>query len=185
MTDKLKFIEAEMRERPSPWPKTREELHATIDALIDGEHDYGTCVYAMSLAAVAAYNFVAHELGATGFQASCADLDILRRNRSIDGPFALIKGEDMLYPQYDIEAKVREYLSGWQEWASKEAKKKLADPTTIGAAPSVIAHWQKLAALGEGEPSTLLADSRLLADAVLHTDAQSQAVGCPGETRTS
>ena len=33
----------------------------------------------------------------------------------------------------------------------------------------------------EGEPSTLLADARLLADAVLHTDAQYQAVGCPGE----
>jgi hypothetical protein len=39
------------------------------------------------------------------------------------------------------------------------------------------------AALGEGgqAATSLLADARLLAEAVLHTDAQYQMIGCPGE----
>ena len=33
----------------------------------------------------------------TGFQVSCADLDISKRLRGIKGPFILLKAEDMLY----------------------------------------------------------------------------------------
>ncbi len=89
--------EQQLRDEKNPWPKTKEELHKYIDALMDQQHDYGTCVYAMSLAATAAFNYVAGALGSSGFQSSCADMDIIRRTRGIDGPFMFLDFNDELY----------------------------------------------------------------------------------------
>ena len=136
--------EKEMREADVPWLKTSKELNEYIESLLAIEHDYGTCVYAMSLASVATFQYIAHKLGVTGFQASCADMDILTRTRSIKGPWMLIKAEDMLYPQYDLPAKLQEAMDGWQEWVSEEAQKKLSASGNKQAAPTVLAHWKML-----------------------------------------
>ena len=135
--------EAEMREAKVPWPKTKEQLVEYIESLVNRQHDYGTCVYAMSMAAEAAFNYVAGKEGCTGFQASCADLDFVRRVRLLKGPFMLIKAEDMLYPQYNLFDKLSESMEKWKPWAKEEAVKKLAE--TDHAHPDVIAHWKKLA----------------------------------------
>ena len=135
--------EEELRKEKAPWPKTIEELSEYITSLVERDHDYGTCVYAMSLAATAAFYHVSTKLGVTGFQASCADLDFLKRTRHLDGPFMIIKGEDMLYPQYNLQENLREAMESWKEWAAKEAKKNLE--TSDGAHPSVVAHWKELA----------------------------------------
>lgn len=132
-----------LREFKTPWPKTIDELQAIISAVTNRPHDYGTRVYAMSIAAEATFNYVAATLGCTGFQASCADLDIIRRTRLLSAPFAIIDGNDLLYPQYDIEAKVRELLYKWEPWAIAEAKKKLE--TVDQCHPNVKDHWQELA----------------------------------------
>lgn len=108
--------ESAMRDAKVPWPLTKEQLVEYIQSLVDRQHDYGTCVYAMSMAAEAAFNYVSHCLGVTGFQASCADLDFVRRTRSLKGPFILLKGEDMLYPQYDLEEKLEEAIKNWRPW---------------------------------------------------------------------
>jgi hypothetical protein len=135
--------EQEMREETAPTFDTVEELQGYITSLVEREHDYGTCCYAMSLAATAAFNFVASKLGVTGFQASCADLDILRRTRHLDGPFLILKGEDELYPQYDNHKKLEESRESWKSWIAEQAAKKLED--VEHAHPDVIAHWKKLA----------------------------------------
>jgi hypothetical protein len=135
--------EAEMRETKDPWPYTMEQLVEYIKSVTERQHDYGTCVYAMSLAATAAFNFVAHQLGVTGFQASCADLNFLRRSRSIKGPFMILKGEDALYPQYDLQSQLAEALDAWRPWMRDEAKKKLAG--NPDAHPDVVAYWKRLA----------------------------------------
>lgn len=88
--------EPEMRDSTVPTFDTPIQVMDYIESLVTQDHDYGTCVYAMSMAAVAAYNYVARKLGVTGFQASCADLDIVRRNRRIDGPFMLVNGENVV-----------------------------------------------------------------------------------------
>lgn len=137
--------EKDLREAAVPWPKSPEELTAYIAALVDRPHDYGTCVYAMSMAAVAAFYYVSHALGATGFQASCADMDILRRTRSLKGPFMLIDGDNILYPQYDLREKVNEFVESAKPWAAEEARKKLATDGTH-AHPAVRAHWEQLVA---------------------------------------
>jgi hypothetical protein len=141
--------EAEMRDSDAAHPKTIGELSDYIEALVKREHDYGTCVYAMSMAATAAFNYVAGQLGVTGFQASCADMDILRRTRSLKGPFMLIDAEKMLYPQYDLREQLAEALTEWQGWAGDEAKKKLAEGNGR-AHPDVLAHWRALAANATG-----------------------------------
>lgn len=141
-----KWDEAAMREGRTEQPETIEDLSAYIDRLVSGQHDYGTCVYAMSMAATAAFRFAAHKLGVSGFQASCADLDVIRRTRDISGPFAIIDSDKMLYPQYSIPADVNEMLAGWAQWAADEARKRLARDDLDTCHPDVVAHWRRLAA---------------------------------------
>lgn len=135
--------EQEMREETAPTFDSVEELQGYINSLVDRQHDYGTCVYAMSLAATAAFNFVARRLGVTGFQASCAGLDIIRRTRRMDCPFVIITARDELYPQYDNAAKLKECQASWRPWLAEEAKKMLAES---GGHPDVVARWKELAA---------------------------------------
>ena len=137
--------EQEMRESKAPSPDSTKELVSYIDTLVNREHDYGTCVYAMSLASVAAFNYVASKLGVTGFQASCADLDVLRRTRMLNGPFMIIDGEKMLYPQYDLRENLDKAMVEWEPWLAEKAKKLLSDKNEH-AHPEVKAHWERLAA---------------------------------------
>jgi hypothetical protein len=141
--------EREMRAEKAPSPETREKLAEYIDSLVEREHDYGTCVYAMSLAATAAFNYVALKLGVTGFQASCADLDVLRRTRNMEGPFILFKAEDALYPQYDLPERLRTAMYEWRDWLAEQARLKLSESRPVKAHPNVLAHWRKLAGGGE------------------------------------
>jgi hypothetical protein len=143
--------EQEMRNQEAPWFDSLDQLQQYINSLVERPHDYGSCAYAMSLAAVAAFQYVASKLGTTGFQASCADLDFIRRTRNLKGPFMLIDAEKMLYPQYDIRNNLEEALEKWKPWAAEEAEKKLAEATSY-AADSVRSHWIYLASLKKESP---------------------------------
>jgi hypothetical protein len=140
------MTEKELRESKVPYIKTESELVEYIGNLVDREHDYGTCVYAMSMAAVATYRYVGGKLGVTGCQASCADMDILRRNRMMNSGFMLLNYENLLYPQYCN----KEYFPGWEtliknnrEHLAQKAQEKLAEHSD--AHPDVIRHWKMLA----------------------------------------
>lgn len=137
------MTEEQMRDADVPWPKSETELMDYIKLLVEREHDYGTCVYAMSMAAVAAFHYVSHKLGVTGFQASCADMDILRRTRHYKGGFMLVNGDDLLYPQYDLRKKLDEFIAEQRPWLKEQATKMLADRDSVH--PDVKAHWERLA----------------------------------------
>lgn len=141
--------EQEMREAEAARPKNMDELAGYIAQLTERRHDYGTCVYAMSLAAVAAFNFVADKLGVTGFQADCADMDVLRRTRCMEHGFTIVNANDLLYPQYDVEERVREWAKRTRI-ALAPAARKLAEEEP-DANPDVVAHWKKLAAAEEAK----------------------------------
>lgn len=136
--------ELQLRDFELPKIENSADLSAVISALVDRPHDYGTAVYAVAWAAVAAFNYAAHKLGITGFQAGCADMSVLRRTRHLTGPFMLVDGENALYPQYDLREKLEEFLSEIGAYLGDEARKRLAD--TPFAHPNVIAHWEALAA---------------------------------------
>lgn len=150
--------EKEMRDSVVPKIETPEQLtdyiKICLDSVTNSPNDddgdaYGRAVYAMSLSAVAAFHYVAHTLGVTGFQASCADLDILKRLRHIEGPFGIYKIGDMLYPQYDLVARLNEFIADKdvQDWLKEQAQKKLDEETGKDhpAHPEVLVHWKKLA----------------------------------------
>lgn len=136
--------ELEMEKADVPTPKSMDELTSYINGLIKQEHDYGTCVYAVSMASVAAFNYVASELGITGFQAGCADMDIIRRTRNIKGPFKLVDYADILYPQYGNKFLNQEIPSSVWEWIKEEAQKHLNEKEFCS--PTVIEHWKSLVA---------------------------------------
>jgi hypothetical protein len=149
MADALEVLtngsEEDLRDLKLPWPETEEELLSIIRAVTKRRQDYGTCVYAMSLSAVAAFYYASSLLGVSGFQASCADLDIIRRTRHIE-LFRILHTEDLLYPQYCDD----EHFPTWQmmleknkDWFSKKAKERLADGGAMH--PNVKAHLEKLA----------------------------------------
>jgi hypothetical protein len=124
-------------------PQSIEELTEFIKSKVTEPHDYSTASDAMWEIALAAFNFAAHELGTTGFQASSAELMFLAKSRRIDGPFALIEAKEMLFPQYDIESKVENYLDKWSPWAAERAKELLeASPDAVSR---VKEHWKMLA----------------------------------------
>lgn len=140
-------LEEQLREREGAWPKTTEELVAVITELLSAQHSYGSCVYAMSLSAEAAFNYVASTLGASGFQASCANLDFFRRSRSIKGPFSIVTTENYLYPQY--KHKHDELRQRMEEAAAKRALEKVNElvatgPNIAGPHPNVWRHWLRL-----------------------------------------
>ena len=144
--------EKEMRETKDKHPKSAKELSSYINSLVSREHEYGTCVYAMSLAAVAAFNYVAHKLGVTGFQANCADLDVIRRTRGMKHGFRIIDYNDLLYPQYLTSERFPDaiqLINNEKEQLSKAAKAKLLEDkkSISGAHPNVKAWWEYLASL--------------------------------------
>lgn len=191
--------EAEMQKSEAPWPETITELTAYIQGLVDRPHDYGTAVYAMSLAAHATFRFVASHVGASGFQASVASMDVLRRTRGIKGSFWIVNGENMLYPQYDLFAQTKENLDSLRDWAREEAAKLLQGNNTPGVHPDVLAHWKRLAETDDPypfmpkDPETLferLADLKdqesdlmnALADAVLGPEEDTESISVQDAT---
>jgi len=137
--------EQQMHDTEAPWPKSAADLAAYVDTLVNRPHDYGTCSYAMSLAAVAAFNYVGHALGTTGFQATCADLDFLRRTRGYKHGFMIVDPENLLYPQYDPLEDVMKFLGEKKKKELREvAQKKLQESGDV-AHPDVVKHWKKMA----------------------------------------
>lgn len=140
--------EQDLREYKELWPKSIGELSRHIQELIERPHDYGTCVYAMSLASCAAFNYVAHKLEVTGFQASCADIDFISRTRSMKNGFKILDFENLLYPQYLNEEHFPGYamlIEKHKESLKASAEKLLEE--SPNSHPEVIAHWKKLSGL--------------------------------------
>lgn len=142
-----KCTEQEMREFKELWPESEQELIDHIRELAKANNDYGKAAYVISLAAVATFRYMSHLCGITGFQASCADMDILRRNRHYEDGFRIIDYNNLLYPQYwtDEHFPTREQLL--QEnlpRLQKKAKELLAQ--TSNASPNVKKHWETIVA---------------------------------------
>jgi hypothetical protein len=140
--------EAQMRDMEPPRLGTAAELAEYVESLVKRPHDYGTCVYAMSLAAGAAFNYAAGKLGVTGFQASVADMQILKHTRGFKWG-RILNYENLLYPQYcdaqhfpDAESLIAEHAGE----LAKRARVLLAENPK--AHHEVLAHWRRLAAAG-------------------------------------
>ena len=103
----------------------------------------------MAEAAEAAFNFVASQLGCTGFQGSYAALKAYKDIMRIEGPFGIVKANDALYPQYDLPKQVQNWIEDdWNPWLVEQARKNLAEHDPEFVHPNVHRHWRQLAAEG-------------------------------------
>jgi len=143
-------IEAELRALKAPNPKTQKELIKEIRGLLKRQHDYGSCVYAVSLSSVATFNYVANNLGITGFQAERAKLDILKRLRGMRDGFRILNYANLLYPQYCNE----EHFPAWRTLITKNlgrlkerANELLKEKREWPVHPNVERHWKWIISL--------------------------------------
>lgn len=127
-----------------PWPKTEEELLEVIQKALKGPYDYNTSAEAPVEAALAAFNYVASEVGLTGFQAGWGQMQFIKRSRGLKHPFMLLDSSLMLYPQYNLSNDVNEFMAKSKPHIAKEAKKNLEEKGGR-AHPNVLAHWEELA----------------------------------------
>jgi hypothetical protein len=95
------------------------------------------------MASVATFNFIAHKLGVTGFQASCADLDFLARVRDMKLGFIVLNGRDLMYPQYDLHKRLEDFIDQTMSSPNflSEVRKSLNED---GAVPIVREHWKSI-----------------------------------------
>jgi len=139
---------------------TATQLANRIYDLVATSNDYESSADAMWKAALEAFNYVAREVGATGFQASWAALRFYGEAEGIKCPYMVIRAEDALYPQYDLNARVPDFLAKNVDWLREQAAEKLAayeaepthtytdddgnEQTHDSAHPNVVAHWRSL-----------------------------------------
>jgi hypothetical protein len=136
----------------STTPKTVEELAELIDSFTkcttsNPEDGYQQSADAMWKAAVAAFNFAASEVGATGFQASWAALQFYKEAMHVKGPFMIVKVDDALYPQYDLSGRVENFVGEHREYLREKARDLLEEAEAQEdkyVHPEVLAHWKKL-----------------------------------------
>lgn len=147
-------------------PENSAQLADLIESLTVFDHDGGDGGYeasadAMWRAAVAAFNYAARRVGATGFQASWAALKFYAEAMNVEGPFTVVQVHDALYPQYDLVDRVRRFIEEQRPWLREQASAKLAEDErrshetfvdddgnerpVLTAHPDVVAHWRKLA----------------------------------------
>lgn len=128
-----------------PWPKTKEELMSIIDVELKKEHDYSTAAESPAIVAVAAFNFVATQLGITGFQAGWGELRFIQMSKGYEY-FILLNLDDCLYPQYDLHQKLEEFRTSKKAKAYlKDKAKELLKNEQEWTLSEVKAHWEKLA----------------------------------------
>lgn len=140
-----KLTEQEMQKEIVPTPQSLAELNRYISAMVDRDHDYGTEVYAMSMVAAAAFQYVASKLGVSGFQASGAGLDFLRRVRGMECGFRIIDYKNLLFPQYltpEHFPTMQDLLRDNCKELGMIAQQKIKENPK--AHPSVMRHWENL-----------------------------------------
>lgn len=108
------------------------------------KHDYGTICHAIAAGALAAARAMdrTDQGGITGFQAGAIMWQFIRHwGLSTDGPLAMIRYNDMLYPQYEKRFDRTISKDVWEDLQAT-AKKYLVD--SPDAHPDIITHWQSV-----------------------------------------
>jgi hypothetical protein len=153
-------------------PENAAQLADLIESLTvfdyaDGGEGYEKAAEAMWRAALAAFDYTARRVGATGFQASWSALRFYGEAMAVDGPFTVVQVRDALYPQYDLPGRLQQFLDEQRPWLAEQARLKLAEDQqrqhetytdsdgveqpVLTASPAVVAHWRALAEAGVGD----------------------------------
>lgn len=138
---------AGLRAAKPPTFDNAEELAVYIQGLVDRPHDYNSVVFALSLAAEAAFEYFAKAQRMTGYQVGCAANDVLRRLKRVEFG-RIVDYKELLYPRYataDVFPGVDDLLAD-VEVVSQLAvyAEELLAREADRASPEVLAWWREL-----------------------------------------
>lgn len=146
MTDE-EFSKMEM-----PWPDNVQELTSYIEEAKEKYNtSYGDAVYGPALAAIAAFNYVACQMGLSGFQAGYSEMLFLKKLRYIKHGLKILNFDNLLYPQYlndfnlSAETLIRKNLDELKKAAKEELEK------SPNAAQEVRDHWIYITEIPDSE----------------------------------
>lgn len=150
---KLERLHQEAQEERREWEATHPEDEPYVALAMPeskGAAAYSECVEVMAGAALDAFDLAARAVGASGWQASVAQLQFVGRSRRIKGPWGIYTMEDALYPQYDLARRLQEMRQSDEtvKWLGDCAEYALA--TKDLAVESVRDHWRWLVAQRDG-----------------------------------
>ena len=142
------MTEKELQAFEVPHIETTSELVSFIDRMEKEGCTYETAPYVMALSAYATFMYMAKKLEVTGFQASWADMQFLKRTRNLKDGFRILNYENLLYPQYKneftFEKLLEDNLDHIQEKAKELLRRTENEDGTYSAAPEVVKHWQMI-----------------------------------------
>jgi sulfur relay (sulfurtransferase) DsrC/TusE family protein len=112
-----------------PWPEDEEELLDFIRSELkaadseEGVDNYNRRSEAVWRTALATFRYVANEANVNMEQARFAIMSFIRHSKGIDGPFALLDSDSMLFETDDeIKQRINNWLDSWSEWVEDQAR---------------------------------------------------------------
>ena len=100
---------------------------------------------------LAAFSKAADKYELSIFQASWVALGVIKEINGFEGPFGIVKAEDMVYPQYPLpsqKAKEWEDSEEWQKWVCEKTKELLKDVKSY-THHDVVEHWKQWVQYGK------------------------------------
>ncbi|WP_144509847.1 hypothetical protein [Bacillus sp. FJAT-22090] len=130
------------------FPKDWDDFTNYLTELEEQTHGYNSIADALTLSTVAFFNYFASKHGMTGFQASWSGLQFIKTTRNIDAPFMIVDSSKLLYPQYDLEKDVHEFLENSKKELAAKARENLKD-VDKHTNSKVIERWKEIAEYNE------------------------------------
>jgi hypothetical protein len=141
------FLKMEM-----PWPDNVQDLTSYIEEVKEKYNtSYNDAVYGPALAAIAAFNYTASQMGLSGFQASYSEMLFLEKLRNIKHGFKILNFDNLLYPQYlhDFDLSAETLIRKNLDELKKAAKEELN--SSPNAAQEVRDHWTYITEIPDSE----------------------------------
>ena len=117
-----------------PWPEDEEELLDFIRSELEdvdsegGVDNYNRRSEAVWRTALVTFRYVANETNVNMEQARFAIMSFIRYSKGIDGPFALLDSDSMLFETDDeIKQRVSDWLDSWSGWVEDQARQMIEE----------------------------------------------------------
>ena len=147
-----KMTSEEFSKMEKPWPDNIQELTSYIEEVKEKYNtSYNDAVYGPALAAIAAFNYTATQMGLSAFQADYSEMLSLEKIRNIKHGFEILNFDNLLYPQYlkdfnlSAETLIRKNLDELKKAAKEELER------SPSAAQEVRAHWTYITEIPDSE----------------------------------
>ena len=145
------MTETELQNYEVPRIESIDDLKKFITTMEQNGQSYDTAPYAVALASYATFMYMAGRLGISGFQASWADMQFLKRTRNMKDGFRILDYSELFYPQYEdkfnlsMDKLIEENIEYLRPKAIELLEKNKNDDGSYSAHEEVVKHWKRIA----------------------------------------